>query len=71
MNQKHLYNNIIMISVSELKMIYNDEIIAAYIDSLSEQEKKTLQIAYEHLETSFDIYKSIGFITWKEKQSSA
>lgn len=60
-----------MISVSELRMIYSDELITAYINSLSEQEKKTLQIAYDHLESSFDIYKSIGFLTWKEKQSSA
>lgn len=35
-----------------------------YISQLSEQEKLVLQIATTHLETSFDITKSIGYMEW-------
>jgi hypothetical protein len=42
--------------------------IDAYIAQLSEMEKKVLNIASTHLETSFNIVKSIGFQEWKKKQ---
>ncbi len=42
----------------------DDEIIK-YIKTLSIQELLVLKIAEEHLETSFDIKSSIGFIKWK------
>ena len=35
-----------------------------YISQMSEQERLVLKIATEHLETSFDIEKSIGYIEW-------
>lgn len=38
-----------------------------YVNQLSEQERIVLEIAREHLGSSFDICKSIGFIDWKEK----
>ena len=41
--------------------------IEKYIDSLDEKEKKTLEIAKSHLESSFDMEKSIGFLNFKEK----
>ncbi len=41
-----------------------DENIQNYINQLNEKEKKALSIAKEHLETSFSISKSIGFITY-------
>jgi hypothetical protein len=37
-----------------------------YIKSLSEREYKALMIAKEHLGSSFDLTKSIGFIAWKK-----
>jgi len=40
------------------------EIIGKYRKQLTEQEKIILDIAIEHLESSFDIEKSIGFIEW-------
>ena len=40
-----------------------------YVNQLSEQERIVLEIAREHLGSSFDIRKSIGFIDWKEKTS--
>lgn len=36
-----------------------------YVQSLNENQKKALEIAKEHLDTSFDILKSGGFIAWK------
>lgn len=41
--------------------------IKEYHSGLSEQEKIVLKIAQEHLETSFDISKSIGFLVWKQR----
>ena len=42
--------------------------IPASINSLTNQEKKTMNIAKDHLGTSFNILKSIGFIKWNEKR---
>lgn len=39
----------------------SNENVQKYIQQMNVLEKKTLKIAYEHLETSFDIEKSIGF----------
>ena len=44
------------------------ELIQQYIQSLNEQELLILNLAKQHLKTSFDIEKSIGFIEWKNKQ---
>mgnify|MGYP006134716699 CR=1 FL=1 len=40
------------------------ENIKKYIASLNEMELKALKIAEEHLETSFNIVKSIGYQKW-------
>ena len=45
-------------------------LIKEYIDQLNENEKIAYKIAQEHLETSFDISKSIGFLEFKKKQLS-
>jgi hypothetical protein len=37
---------------------------ALYIAQLPPREKKTLDIAIEHLQTSFSLEKSIGYETW-------
>jgi|UniRef100_A0A6C0CYW7 transcriptional regulator CtsR len=42
--------------------------IEQYLKSLNEQERKTLEIAKDHLGTSFNIRRSIGYITWKNNQ---
>ena len=42
-----------------------------YITSLSEEEKKTLEIAKSHLGTSFNINKSIGFIQWQQANNTS
>jgi hypothetical protein len=41
---------------------YND-----YKESLNDNEKKALAIAQHHLESSFSLVKSIGFIKFAEK----
>ena len=41
-----------------------------YIKQLSATEKKVLQIAKEHLETSFSIENSIGFKKWMKNKTS-
>ena len=43
-------------------------LIDKYIAQMSEQEKLVLEIAIDHLETSFDIVRSIGYKEWLEKQ---
>ncbi len=45
-----------------------EELINEYIAQLSEQEQIVLEIAKEHLESSFDIKKSIGFMEWINKR---
>ena len=47
--------------------MYSQEVIQQYIDSLNTFEKKAYQIAREHLGSSFDITKSIGFLNWIKK----
>ena len=41
-----------------------------YMESLPEKDHKALEIAKEHLETSFSMGKSIGFQKWKQKQQA-
>ena len=42
--------------------------IKKYVDQLNEQEKIVLNIAKDHLQSSFDITKSIGFQEWLKTQ---
>jgi len=42
--------------------------ILIYLNHLNEIEKKAYLIAKNHLGTSFDIRKSIGYIEWKQKK---
>ena len=44
--------------------------VAAYIRQLSPMEKKVLEIATTHLETSFNLVKSIGFLEWQALMKS-
>jgi hypothetical protein len=43
--------------------------VAKYIAQLSDVEKRILKIAQDHLETSFNIKKSIGFKEWLVSQT--
>jgi hypothetical protein len=57
-------------SVEEKKPLSKDQLIPLYIEQLSPQEKIVLKIAREHLETSFCIEKSLGFLEWHKKYLS-
>ena len=39
----------------------------SYIQSLNDKEKKAYEIAQEHLKSSFNIKKSIGYIEYKKQ----
>ena len=43
-----------------------EELHMLYISQMTIQERKAYEIAKEHLETSFNIEKSIGFLKWKK-----
>tara|TARA_A100001015_G_C15012112_1_gene723632 strand:+ start:902 stop:1078 length:177 start_codon:yes stop_codon:yes gene_type:complete len=45
-----------------------DKQIKSYIAQLDEQEKLVLEIAKDHLGSSFDIERSIGFTSWLKTQ---
>jgi len=45
-----------------------EELLELYISQLSEMQKQVMNIAEEHLETSYNISKSNGFITWMKDQ---
>lgn len=43
------------------------ELILRYLASMNEKEKIAYEIAKDHLGTSFNIVKSIGYMEWKAK----
>jgi hypothetical protein len=43
------------------------ELEQQYINSLSEKEKKALEIAKNHLGSLFTLCKTTGYIQWKKK----
>ena len=45
-----------------------DHRVEKYITQLSPQENLVLDIAVSHLESSFEITKSIGFVKWLAEQ---
>jgi len=58
------------------KIISNDkteddllkEQIEEYISTLDEREKMVMEIAREHLQSSFCIERSVGFVKWKNNK---
>lgn len=47
---------------------YNHKEIEEYINSLDAIHKKALEIANDHLQTSFHLVRSNGFKEWKKKK---
>jgi hypothetical protein len=39
-----------------------------YLSEMNENERIAYEIAVNHLETSFNIYRSNGFIEWKKSK---
>ena len=50
-------------SIEKQREIYN------YLSEMDELNIVAYKIAVNHLKSSFDIYRSNGFIEWKKKQS--
>ena len=55
-------------SLSHSKSIL-EQYIQEYIESLDDTEKLVLEIAKDHLESSFCIERSVGFIKWLKDNS--
>jgi hypothetical protein len=47
----------------------DNEKVSVYIQQLTEQQKIVLNIAKEHLATSFCIEKSLGYLNWLKTQT--
>ena len=41
-----------------------------YLDTLSEKEKKSYEIAREHLGMSFQLDKSVGYLKWLKTRTN-
>lgn len=54
------------ITESTRKNAYESEIIDNYVKSLSEKDKKGLEIAKSHLGMSFQLEKSLGYLEYKK-----
>jgi hypothetical protein len=52
------------------KQITIDDLKTNYINSMDEKEKIAYKIAKEHLGSSFNLEKSIGFQKWLKKNSN-
>jgi len=44
-----------------------EKMIELYLNQLNENERKGLEIARDHLQSSFSLEKSIGFVKFKKK----
>jgi hypothetical protein len=52
----------------ELQCITKEQLLEMYLESLSQKERKSYEIAKSHLGMSFDLAKSVGFIQWAKTQ---
>jgi ABC-type Fe2+-enterobactin transport system substrate-binding protein len=72
MNSKNIFNEL-DIPIPDIVYSYDDkkqQELYNYLLQLinDEQQKKAYTIAFQHLASSFNIYKSNGFKEWKSKQ---
>jgi hypothetical protein len=59
-----------MIQIDNLEK-YPEEVrqsIIKYLEQLGDKERIAYSIAKEHLGTSFDVVKSIGYLAWKKNK---
>ena len=47
------------------------ELQQAYLNTLTEKERKGYEIAKSHLGMSFDLEKSIGYLEWKKQNQTS
>jgi hypothetical protein len=60
--------NIPIPKIIETYSIENQEEILNYLKEMTEHDRMAYLIAFEHLGSSFNIYKSNGFKEWKNKK---
>ena len=53
----------VQINISEEDILR--QLVQEYILTLNEREKHVMEIAKEHLQSSFCIERSVGFVKWK------
>ncbi len=58
----------ILKSLNTDKEFKNNKAIQAYLQSLQDDEKQVFLIAHQHLESSFNVLKSIGYQTYINKR---
>ena len=44
--------------------------IQEFLDSLTEKQRKVFEIAKEHMESSYDIKRSNGYLTWLKNKTN-
>mgnify|MGYP006075962445 CR=1 FL=1 len=58
-------------TITSTKLLHNVSAeqthLDAYVKTFNEKEMKAYNIAVEHLGMSFQIEKSIGYLTWKKE----
>jgi len=57
-----IINSIKLYTEEQQKEIFN------YLNEMTDHEKKAYEIAVQHLGSSFNIYRSNGFILWKKNK---
>ena len=58
------YTNSIQITSQSNSM---NQLLEMYMQTLSEKEQRAYMIAKSHLGSSFDLSKSVGFVSWKSR----
>lgn len=69
MSQEIDFNSLNMTITESIKLysIEQQKEIFKYLTQMTDHEKKAYEIAVNHLGSSFNIYRSNGFISWKKK----
>jgi hypothetical protein len=60
-----------MDKISEIKPVSIEELTVLYLKTLDDKTLKTLEIAKDHLGTSFSLKKSIDFLKWKAENEKS
>ena len=68
---KDLIFESLQLSISESIKLYTEEQqkqIYQYLSEMTDHERIAYEIALNHLGTSFNVYRSNGFIEWKKSK---
>ena len=70
MSQQIDFNSLNMTITESIKLysLEQQKEIYEYLTEMTDHEKKAYEIAVNHLGSSFNIYRSNGFISWKKNK---